>query len=146
MKTLFTILLTLILTISTFAQTATVISENANLRGTPTEKGKVIDTIAQNASLEILKQRGAWFLVQSTDYVGWMHGNTIKLTSPLTVGTTDDAVYIQPAVPKMTPIQTKPETIITPSSSRTYIRGSRGGCYYINSKGNKTYVERSLCN
>ncbi|MBW8243049.1 SH3 domain-containing protein [Muricauda oceani] len=32
------------------------------------------------------------------------------------------------------------------SSSRRYIRGPRGGCYYINSNGNKTYVARSLCN
>ena len=31
-------------------------------------------------------------------------------------------------------------------SSRTYYRGPRGGCYYINSNGNKTYVSRSLCN
>ena len=31
-------------------------------------------------------------------------------------------------------------------SSRTYYRGPRGGCYYINSNGNKTYVARSLCN
>src|SRR5690606_33406875 len=29
---------------------------------------------------------------------------------------------------------------------KTYIRGPRGGCYYINSNGNKTYVDRSLCN
>jgi len=29
---------------------------------------------------------------------------------------------------------------------RQYIRGPRGGCYYINSNGNKTYVERSVCN
>ncbi len=29
---------------------------------------------------------------------------------------------------------------------RTYHRGPRGGCYYINSKGNKTYVARSMCN
>ncbi len=27
-----------------------------------------------------------------------------------------------------------------------YIRGPRGGCYYINSHGSKTYVDRSLCN
>ncbi len=27
-----------------------------------------------------------------------------------------------------------------------YIRGPRGGCYYINGNGNKTYVDRSLCN
>lgn len=31
-------------------------------------------------------------------------------------------------------------------TSRRYYRGSKGGCYYINSNGNKTYVERSLCN
>lgn len=32
------------------------------------------------------------------------------------------------------------------TTSRTYIRGPRGGCYYINSNGNKTYVDRSMCN
>lgn len=28
---------------------------------------------------------------------------------------------------------------------RTYITGRRGGCYYMNGNGNKTYVPRSLC-
>lgn len=31
------------------------------------------------------------------------------------------------------------------SSRSGYITGPRGGCYYINSNGNKTYVDRSLC-
>lgn len=31
------------------------------------------------------------------------------------------------------------------TTSRTYIQGPRGGCYYINSRGNKTYVARSMC-
>jgi hypothetical protein len=31
------------------------------------------------------------------------------------------------------------------SSGRVYQTGPRGGCYYINSNGNKTYVDRSLC-
>lgn len=30
--------------------------------------------------------------------------------------------------------------------SNGFIRGPRGGCYYINGNGNKTYVDRSLCN
>lgn len=34
----------------------------------------------------------------------------------------------------------------THKNSRTYYSGPRGGCYYINSNGNKTYVSRSLCN
>lgn len=29
--------------------------------------------------------------------------------------------------------------------SRVYIKGRRGGCFYINSSGNRTYVERSFC-
>lgn len=29
---------------------------------------------------------------------------------------------------------------------RKYQLGSRGGCYYVNPSGNKTYVDRSLCN
>jgi hypothetical protein len=33
-----------------------------------------------------------------------------------------------------------------PRSEHYYIRGPRGGCYYINSHGNKVYVDRSLCN
>ena len=30
-------------------------------------------------------------------------------------------------------------------SSRVYITGSRGGCYYWNRNGNKTYVDHSFC-
>ncbi len=33
-----------------------------------------------------------------------------------------------------------------PTRYRQYIRGPRGGCYYISSSGNKVYVDRSLCN
>ena len=33
----------------------------------------------------------------------------------------------------------------TYNTSRTYYKGPRGGCYYFNSNGNKTYVSRSQC-
>lgn len=37
-------------------------------------------------------------------------------------------------------------TSIEPSSSgRNYITGPRGGCYYINASGNKSYVDHSFC-
>lgn len=48
------------------------------------------------------------------------------------------------------PVESRPTATYTPpaprSTGRTYIRGPRGGCYYINSNGNKTYVDRSMCN
>ena len=31
------------------------------------------------------------------------------------------------------------------TTTRTYHRGPRGGCYYINSSGNREYVDRSFC-
>lgn len=34
----------------------------------------------------------------------------------------------------------------TNTDGRTYLKGSRGGCYYLNSSGKKVYVDKSLCN
>jgi len=30
-------------------------------------------------------------------------------------------------------------------NGHTLLKGSQGGCYYINNNGNKTYVDRSNC-
>ncbi len=38
-----------------------------------------------------------------------------------------------------------PIATLSPAQGRTYITGPRGGCYYINRNGNKTYVDRSFC-
>lgn len=32
------------------------------------------------------------------------------------------------------------------TTSRSYFRGPRGGCYYYSSSGKKVYVDKSLCN
>jgi hypothetical protein len=37
------------------------------------------------------------------------------------------------------------ENTYRPKTDHTYITGPRGGCYYINRNGNKTYVDRALC-
>ncbi|HVF46675.1 MAG TPA: nuclear transport factor 2 family protein [Pyrinomonadaceae bacterium] len=37
------------------------------------------------------------------------------------------------------------QTSLPPSPSRTYIKGPRGGCYYLNSGGKKIYVDHSNC-
>jgi len=133
----------LLFALSVYSQTATVISENANLRGTPSEKGKVVETLRRDTSVEVIKQKDAWFLVQSTEYVGWIRGNTIRLTDGRSVPITERAAP-NVSEPKYIYI---PQTTEQPTTdSRIYIRGPRGGCYYINSTGKKTYVDHSLCN
>lgn len=57
----------------------TVIAENANLRGTPSTSGKVLDVVEEGERFRLIETRGAWYLVETPEYVGWLHGNTIKL-------------------------------------------------------------------
>ncbi len=156
--------LTLLLAFSASAQTKTitVISEKANLRGTPSPSGAVVEQVAQNEEFELITSKGAWYLVQTARFVGWLHGNTIKLNanaqaSEPTVlkevpARVDTEIVIRPGVSEPTTSTTAPTvTEETPTNApiadtqRTYITGERGGCYYINSNGNKTYVDRSLC-
>jgi len=43
-------------------------------------------------------------------------------------------------------VRVEPPAVEPVTASRDYIRGPRGGCYYISRSGNKQYVDRSLCN
>jgi len=148
------------------AQQVAVITEKANLRGTPNSSGKVVTEVSQGQLFDLIKQVGGWFLVQTPDYVGWLHGSTIKLVG---AEQTINAAVEPPAAPAYTPppapayqapvptpapirdpIYPKPATVYTPSTTATrsggYIRGPRGGCYYYSASGRKVYVDRSLCN
>ncbi len=40
-------------------------------------------------------------------------------------------------------VRTEPKPTKVPG--RTYVRGSQGGCYYLNAIGKKTYVNKDLC-
>lgn len=57
--------------------------------------------------------------------------------------------------PATAAVESKPATLLTSSttatkpttsgSSRTFLKGPKGGCYYLNSSGNKVYVDHSYC-
>lgn len=55
-------------------------------------------------------------------------------------------VYVEPTY-VLTPTPKVRHTVrATSTYSNYYIRGPRGGCYYITGSGRKQYVDRSLCN
>lgn len=57
-----------------FAQdTVTITSVQANLRGTPRMEGTLVSKVARGESFELIKRKGEWFLVQTPEYVGWLH-------------------------------------------------------------------------
>lgn len=63
-----------------------VISEKANLRGTPTAAGELLVVVEEGDRFRLIETKGAWYLVETPAYVGWLHGNTIRLetSSPTT--------------------------------------------------------------
>lgn len=54
-------------------ETVTITSVQANLRGTPRTHGAVVTKVDKGESFELIKRKGEWFLVQTPEYVGWLH-------------------------------------------------------------------------
>ncbi|HEU0047772.1 MAG TPA: SH3 domain-containing protein [Nitrososphaera sp.] len=135
MKYLFAGFLALCLSTPIISQKVFVRDDNTNLFGTPSAEGKVVTVLKKNTEAEILKYHETWILIQSPEYVGWLESRLLSTIQAVPQKT----MVVETATP------TRPETVTTYTPGRTYIRGSRGGCYYINSNGNKTYVARSFC-
>jgi hypothetical protein len=149
------------LSIPVSAQTpryARVISANANLRDTPSIAAGSEQEVAVGTVVKVLDKKLPWYVVRVGNRVGWMHGNTIGFIR------TEDSASEPRDQPKLAPDQTsaprpvqgresspdspKPSagSYVRPTTDRGYIRGPRGGCYYLSGSGRKVYVDRSLCN
>jgi mannosyl-glycoprotein endo-beta-N-acetylglucosaminidase len=132
-----------------WAQTAVVSGPDAFLRGTPTDAGAVVDTLAIGSKVLVIKEEGNWLLVQSSPFVGWMHASLLKIAE-----VPDSDPEQQMATTRLERDQNAPESATQPASDppttaepgqRVYKRGPRGGCYYIQASGKKTYVAHRLC-
>lgn len=127
-------------------QTATVISTRANLRETPSQSGAVKQDVPIGSEIKVLDSKGAWYVVRIADAVGWMHGNTFRLAGESSVEQAKPAVNSsRPAGVRGDAVPSRSSSSQSNSSGR-YIRGPRGGCYYLSGSGRKVYVDRSLCN
>jgi hypothetical protein len=62
-----------------------------------------------------------------------------RTPTPTPTPADEEAVEAEVEVPSTAPTQPRS------SGTREYILGPRGGCYYINGNGNKTYVDHSFC-
>jgi hypothetical protein len=135
--------LLLIPCVTTTAQTRTarVVAENANLRETPNITGLAEGEVSEGMVVKILDEKLPWYVVRVGDRVGWMHGATLLFIDDAT--TTSEREPLRAITPTETdsvPEQTRSTAV------RGYIRGPRGGCYYVSGSGRKVYVDRSMCN
>jgi hypothetical protein len=59
-------------------KSATVIMTPAEIHQTAKSDGEVIHLLTEGANIKVLKQKGAWFLIQFGQVKGWVHGNDIR--------------------------------------------------------------------
>jgi hypothetical protein len=130
---------------------ARVISENANLRDTPSIASGSEQEIVEGTIVKVLDEKLPWYVVRAGNRVGWMHGNSIEFLHKEVSGLgapsqqTVAPAYV-PSTPSPHRVERSPQTSSPTTVSRGYIRGPRGGCYYYSASGRKVYVDRSLCN
>lgn len=101
---LFPLLVALWLAVSISAQQeryVTVIVVKANLRGTPSTTGSVVAEVRKDETLKLLEERGSWYLVQTSSYVGWLHGSTIRFSSAQRVGPSQSTRPVSPDIPNL---------------------------------------------
>jgi len=134
--------LLLIPCVTTTAQTRTarVIAENANLRETPSITGLAEGEVSEGMVVKILDEKLPWYVIRVGDRVGWMHGATLLFIDNAAPSSEREPLMITPTETDSVP-EPKRSTAV-----RGYIRGPRGGCYYISGSGRKVYVDRSMCN
>jgi hypothetical protein len=139
----FIVLLILCVTTPTQKRTATVIAQNATLRQTPSTTGLAEEEVSEGTTVKVLDEKSPWYIVRIGDRVGWMHAENLHFTDD-----TASTAHSEPQ-PEPSRVNTPPDSPPQPTRStadRTYIRGPKGGCYYISSSGSKVYVDRSMCN
>jgi len=150
----FTLFLLFSIPLTAIAQTpryARVISTNANLRDTPSVVSTSEQEIAEDTIVKVLDEKLPWYVVRAGNRVGWMHGNTLEFihteaSVPEKRRQTVVPEYI-PSTPPAARRESPSETSTHSSGANSgYIRGPRGGCYYLSGSGRKVYIDRSMCN
>lgn len=134
---------TVLLPVSTIAgqSTAIVVAAGARIYDRPTTISEVKKEVPIRTSVRLLDTVDGWSVVRIDDLVGWMPPNTLssaRTSSGSAKGPSSSALGL---LGNGSAGHARPST----AAERVYIRGPRGGCYYINRSGNKTYVDRSLC-
>jgi len=103
-------------------------SASTSLHSTPSQAGTYVANLSQNDRVQVLRPASSdWYLVSFNGQRGyvqkyWLNRKPVKIKSTSHTSST--------------------KNYSSGSTSRTIHTGPRGGNYYINKNGNKTYVKR----
>jgi peptidoglycan hydrolase CwlO-like protein len=104
---------------------------------------KLSNTEKENQALKARNEQLAQTIATQNAAISRLSAAKPTPTADLVPSVTEQPTYTAPTY--STPTRTSRPTVRNRQTSHYYVRGPRGGCYYINGNGNKTYVDRSLC-
>lgn len=114
---------------------------DVRLRAQPSTSAGIVLTVSAGSEVKSTKMDGLWHQVTYGSYSGWIRGDFLA-----TRRAAPGRAAPSPAMPLVgSPSRPRASQPALSASRSGYIRGPRGGCYYINRNGNKTYVDRSMC-
>jgi hypothetical protein len=128
--------------------TITLLKRNCSFYETPSENSKIIEFPKKKTSIYLIEyyKYGTYFKAIYNNKIGYIKEKDlrqIKKVRELKLVKKSENTYSNSLISKK---KAKTTYKKKRTYSRSYYRGPRGGCYYINSNGNKSYVSRSLCN
>lgn len=97
----------------------------------PDSNSEIIEKVNSKDGISVVDQTNYFYKVSYKNKTGYILKSQWDVTQKSSTSKT---------------VQSSKSTGYKPKTSQKYIRGPRGGCYYINSNGKKVYVDRSLCN
>jgi hypothetical protein len=128
--------------------TITLLKRNCSFYETASENSKIIEFPKKKTNIYLIEYYayGTYFKAIYNNKIGYIKEKDIrqiKRVRKLKLVKKSENKYSNSLISRKT---TKKTYKKKRTYSKSYYRGPRGGCYYINSKGNKSYVSRSLCN
>jgi hypothetical protein len=124
-----------------------VVAEKAVIRSQAANNGKAVAEIGRGFVVEVIEKAGSWYRVQTETDSGWLPEKSVRLLVSASALKAPSRTSRSSA-----PAKSKKSSTAGSSGRSTgvkmdsgYIRGPRGGCYYLNGS-RKVYVDRSLCN
>jgi glycerol dehydrogenase-like iron-containing ADH family enzyme len=127
--------------------TKTLLKRNCNFYKNPSANSEIIDSPKSNSNIYLIEyyKYGTYFKAIYNDKIGYIQEKNIRrptIVKELKLKKKGGNKYSN----SLKTNNTTKSSYTRKSYSKSYYKGPRGGCYYINSKGNKSYVSRSLCN
>jgi len=164
MRQLLPVFLTFLFVVAACSQTAIVLDENTVVRSSSSQNGSVHGILSSGVRVSIIKRSGSWVLIKSSQMVGWVRRSSLKIeNSPRSAPVVNSPAKQDPAEPKPAepkesqpsdrPAQPEPMSELLPNEAkdtilpvqRVFIRGPRGGCYYLKPDKQRVYVDHSFC-